>query len=256
MSNFIIRQAFAEALDLQKRNQLGEAKQIYKKILSIDESDPNANHLISLIYLAEGDYETSKKHIEKAIEKESRQAIFYSNYGAILQTMGKFKDAIRAYKQSLKIDKKCFQSYYSLGILYTDKEEFEKAIEAYTGALKINNDSAETHNNLANLYSSLNDPKAEMHYKKTIELIPESIHPKLNISNYWITKNNFEESKKILDELIEADQTSKEVFNNLGITYKGLNDNTTASEMFKKALELDPEFVPAQKNLESLKKDN
>ena len=31
MSDFIIRQAFAEALDLHKREQFDEAKQIYKK---------------------------------------------------------------------------------------------------------------------------------------------------------------------------------------------------------------------------------
>ena len=103
MSNFIIKQAFAEAMDLHKRNQFDEAKQIYKKILSVDSSEPNANHLISLIYTVEGDYKSAKEHIEKAIEKEPNQAIFHSNYGGLLQTMGKSKDAIRAYKKSLKI---------------------------------------------------------------------------------------------------------------------------------------------------------
>ena len=46
MSDFLIKQAFAEAMDLQKSNQLDKAKEIYKKILKVDESEPNAHHLI------------------------------------------------------------------------------------------------------------------------------------------------------------------------------------------------------------------
>lgn len=252
MANFIIRQAFAEALDLQKRNRFDEAKQIYKKILTVDASDANANHLISLIYTVEGDYETAKKHIEKAIDKAPNQAIFHSNYGGLLHTMGKMKDAIRAYKKSLKIDKKCFQAYYSLGILYTEKKEYDKAVASYLAALGANNDSAEAHNNLANLYSVLGSPKAEIHYQRTIELEPQETYPRLNMSNYLIRKENFEGSKKVLEELVSTDLVSKEVFNNLGISYKGLNDNEKAIEMFKKALELDPKFLLAKNNLESL----
>jgi len=254
MSNFIIRQAFAEAMDLHKRNQFDEAKKIYKKILSVDSSEPNANHLISLIYTVEGDYETAKTHIEKAIEKEPNQAIFHSNYGGLLQTMGKTKESIRAYKKSIKIDKKCFQSYYSLGILYTDKREFDNAIESYMNAIEVNKDSAEAHNNLANLYNSLNDSRAEKHYQKTIELVPDEIFPRLNMSNYFLKIKEYQKAITVLNELVSADKGSKEVYNNLGIAYKGLDDNTKASDMFKKAIEIDPEFTLAKNNLNSLDK--
>lgn len=256
MSNFIIRQAFAEAMDLHKRNQFDEAKQIYKKILSVDASEPNANHLISLIYTVQGDYKTAQEHIEKAIEKEPNQAIFHSNYGGLLQTMGKTKEAIRAYKKSIKIDKKCFQSYYSLGILYTDKKEFDNAVDSYISAIEINHDSVEAHNNLANLYNSLNDSKAEQHYQRTIELVPDEIFPRLNMSNYFLKIKEYKKSITILNELVSLDKGSKEVYNNLGIAYKGLDDNVNASNMFKKAIEIDPEFTLAKNNLDSLGKEN
>ena len=86
--------------------------------------------------------------------------------------MGEYQLAINAIKTSLKLDKKLFQSYYSLGIIYTDTQDHDKAIENYTKALEINDKSSEAHNNLANLLSSLNNPEAEYHCKKTIELLP------------------------------------------------------------------------------------
>ena len=45
---------------------------------------------------------------------------------------------------------------------------------------------------------------------------------------------------------------SKEIYNSLGVSYKGLNDDENASKMFRKSLEIDPEFTLAQKNLDSL----
>ena len=122
----------------------------------------------------------------------------------------------------------------------------------YNKALELNNQSSEAHNNLANLFSFLNNPEAEFHYKKTIELIPNEIYPRLNFSNYLIKSNKFSESLKYLKELIDMGFESKEVYNSLGVSYKGLNDDESASKMFHKSLEIDPGFALAQKNLESL----
>ena len=91
MSKFLIKQAFAEAMDLHRQNRFEEAKAIYNKILTVNESEPNAHHLISLIFMAEGDFENSKKHIEIAIDKAPNQAVFHSNYGSLLHSMGEYQ---------------------------------------------------------------------------------------------------------------------------------------------------------------------
>ena len=91
MSKFLIKQAFAEAMDLHRQNRFEEAKAIYNKILTVNESEPNAHHLISLIFMAEGDFENSKKHIEIAINKAPNQAVFHSNYGSLLHSMGEYQ---------------------------------------------------------------------------------------------------------------------------------------------------------------------
>ena len=63
MSKFFIKQAFAEAMDLQKNGRLSEAKEIYLKILGQSPNDANALHLISLVFMAEGNYNEAKSYI-------------------------------------------------------------------------------------------------------------------------------------------------------------------------------------------------
>ncbi|MBS82615.1 MAG: hypothetical protein CMD65_00585 [Gammaproteobacteria bacterium] len=253
MSKFIIKQAYAEAIDLQQRNQFDEAKQIYKKILSIDDTEANAHHLLSLIYLVEKDHKLAKEHIEKAVDIAPNVAIFQSNYGGLLYSIGETQKAIKALKASVKLDKKLLQSYYSLGVIYSDINEHEKAIKSYNSALDINNDSVETHNNLANIYSAISEnEKARTHFKKTIDLAPTEVYPRFNMSIFLIKAGDFKEAISILNELVQNNTATKEVFNNLGIAYKGLEDNENAKKMFEEALKIDDKFDLARKNIENL----
>ena len=252
MSKFFIKQAFAEAMDLQKNGRLSEAKEIYLKILGQSPNDANALHLISLVFMAEGNFNESKSYMEKAISEAPNQAVFHSNYGGLLHTMGDLPASVRALKQSLKLNKKLFQSHYSLGIVYTDMEEVEKAVQSYSKALEIDQSSTSAHNNLGNLLSKLNNPEAEYHYKKLIDLMDNEVFPRLNMSNYLIRNQRYDDAIKYLKELVDDERATKEVFNSLGVAYKGLGDDDKAREMFNEALKLDSDFQLAKGNLESL----
>ena len=139
-----------------------------------------------------------------------------------------------------------------LGAIFAGQDQLDKAIENYYKAIEIDKNSSAAHNNLANLFSSLNNSEAEYHYKKTVDLVPDEIYPRLNISNYYIKNSKFADAKNYLNELIEMGLTSKEVYNSLGVAHKGLEDIEMAKKMFNQALDLDSNFDLAQKNLDSL----
>ena len=103
MSKFFIKQAFAEAMDLQKNGRLSEAKEIYLKILGQSPNDANALHLISLVFMAEGNYNEAKSYIEKAINEAPNQAVFHSNYGGLLHTMGDLPASVKALKKEFAL---------------------------------------------------------------------------------------------------------------------------------------------------------
>ena len=127
MSEFLIEQAMREAIDLQNRNQLDDAKSIYKKIIAHDKNNSDAYHLISLIYLVEGKLDEAKNNIMSAIELQPEISVYHSNYGNILYQSNNLEFAIQEHKRAIKLDKKNFQSFYSLGVVYTHLKNYEKA---------------------------------------------------------------------------------------------------------------------------------
>ena len=78
------------------------------------------------------------------------------------------------------------------------------------------------------------------------------VFPRLNMSNYLIRSERYDDAIKYLNELVELDIATKEVFNSLGVAYKGLTNDDKAREMFDEALKLDPNFELAKGNLKSL----
>ena len=141
MSEFLINQAMKEAIDLQNRKQFDEAKVIYKKVIQHDPDNSDAYHLLSLIDLVEGKLDSAKSNILKSIELQPNISIYHSNYGNILYQSNNLEFAIQEHKRAIKLDKKNFQSFYSLGIVYAHLQNYDKAIENYKKALSLDNES-------------------------------------------------------------------------------------------------------------------
>ena len=252
MSEFLIDQAMREAIDLQNRNQLDDAKAIYKKIITHDKNNSDAYHLISLIYLVEGKLDEARKNVLSAIEMQPDISVYHSNYGNILYQSNNLEFAIQEHKRAIKLDKKNFQSFYSLGVIYTHLKNYEKAIENYKKSLLLDSESSVAHNNLANIYNNLNPNLAEEHYLKVLELTPNDAMPYINISNYYLKNTKYKKCVKILEEAFDKDIKVKELYNNLGIAYYATKDNVKAKSMFELAIKLDPKYVHALDNLKNI----
>ncbi len=254
MSEFLIDQAMKEAIDLQTRNQLDDAKSIYKKVLKHDEKNSDAHHLLSLIYLIEGKLDDARNSVLSAIELQPEISVYHSNYGNILYQSNNIEFAIQEHKRAIKLNKKNFESFYSLGIIYTHLKNYEKAIDNYKKALLLDDESPVAHNNLANIYNNVNPNLAEQHYLKVLELTPNDAMPYINISNYYLKNTKYKKCVSILEQALSEGIQVKELYNNIGIAYYATKDNIKAKSMFELAIKMDPTYTHALDNLENINK--
>ena len=256
MIEFLVDQALREAIDLQNRNQLDEAKSIYKKIIDHDDKNSDAYHLLSLIHLVEGKLDDARDNIVAAINLQPEIAVYHSNYGNILYHSNNLEFAIQEHKRAIKLDKKNFQSFYGLGVIYSHLNNYQKSEEYYLKALSIDSESSVAHNNLANIYNKINPKKAEPHYLKVLDSRPHDPMPYINISNYYLKNTQYKKCVDVLEKAIEKEIKTKELYNNLGIAYLATKQNDKSKAMFEAALQIDPEYTPAKDNLENIKNIN
>jgi tetratricopeptide (TPR) repeat protein len=94
--------------------------------------------------------------------------------GELLYEQGKYEEAITAFQEALKLNKK--DSYYdnALGIAYSAQGNHEEAINAYRKAIQLAPDDPYPHNNLAMVYARIgNRAEAKQEFQHRIKMSPD-----------------------------------------------------------------------------------
>jgi tetratricopeptide (TPR) repeat protein len=101
---------------------------------------------------------------------------FY-NLGLIYSQIGLYKKAEEEYKQAVYLDPKFTKGYHYLGLLYFQKGDFDKAIEQWNEILKIEANLSNKYivlNNLGIVYQKKEMPdKALEYFVQALQLVPE-----------------------------------------------------------------------------------
>ena len=69
-------EAIEKAVDLHKRGRLDEARQIYRDVLAVRDTDASTIHLLGLTYLDGRNWQDGIALIERAIELKPSRAVF------------------------------------------------------------------------------------------------------------------------------------------------------------------------------------
>jgi len=220
---------FLEGIGFHGQGNLGDAKSIYEKILSIKSTHFDALHMLGVIAFQVGDLKLSVKLIEKAIAiksdftpahlnhgnslvelKQYEQAIqsfnkalsinpnmaeAHNSLGSTLHRLGRHSEALGAYEKAIKIKPDYHVAHLNLGASLQKLERYDEALTCYAAAININNNYVETYSNMAGVLQQITFLKQQSHLCRPIELLlkqPNLVRP-INIASSIISLLKFEE---------------------------------------------------------------
>ncbi len=92
-------------------------------------------------------------------------------------------------------------------------------------------------------------------YSEALKISPDNPKILLGLARCMIIySKNYEKARALILQVMELDEKKPEYYYLLGLVYKGLGQIRAAEVQFQKALELDPKYKQAQKELKSLRK--
>jgi len=149
---------------------------------------------------------------EKLEEEKEKTAYDYLLLGNSFYYENKYDEAIKAYKEAIKINPQDDNAYHEIGISYASMEKHDKAIDAYIAAIKINPKDYSTYYNLGISYSNLKKyDKAIEVYKVSIKINPKYDSAYTNLFELQLIQNQLFE-KEIETKYIELFKEKKEIF--------------------------------------------
>ncbi|XP_038209319.1 protein O-mannosyl-transferase TMTC4-like isoform X2 [Zerene cesonia] len=196
-------------------------------------------------------------YLRKAISLKEDFPAAWMNLGIVLASVKNFEESEKAYQNALKYRKHYPDCHYNLGNLYLELNKTNMAVEHWFRAIQLNpkHNSAWT-NLLALLDNTDQIDKALKLIPQALQELPESPSVVFAIANIYGKIDEYSEAERHFLKSIQLfGQYIKPIhYSNLGVLYHRWKKYDMAETMYKKALEIQPNFQSARKNLESLKK--
>ncbi len=132
------------ALALMDKALYDGAMLYLQQVLLCEPDNPFALNNLGYICYKKGIWGEAIEHLTKAAKQtKDRTAALYANYylGLLYYERSMIPDAIRFFKQALKLGPHLMEAYYYLGLSEMKRYEFKKAVEYFEECIKIDNRS-------------------------------------------------------------------------------------------------------------------
>jgi len=245
-----IQQLLATGMEHQQAGRLGDAEGLYREVLSRDERQPDAWHLLGTIAHQIGDFPLAAELISHAIELNPRSASYYCNLGNAQGAAGDTHAAEASYRSALQRQPDFPLAQFNLATLLKQLGRIEESLAGYNAAIQLKPDFAEACYNRALILQELRLwADASAGYQRTLQIRPNHADAWNNLGLVLKEQGSLVEAAECHRRAIQLRPGYAEAINNLGVTYRELGEISKSLECYTQALLLKPDYAVAFNNL-------
>lgn len=169
--------------------------------------------------------------------------------------MSKF-EKIEELQKILQNDKTNFQARREFASLLLDLNYPEEALPHLLYLSKVFQDDSSLFFNLGITYEKLKDlNKAEIAYKKVLELEPDDIDARYNLGQVFIDKQKYNSAIECFEKVLEKDNKDSNTYFSMGLCYLKEKKLDAAKYHFQRTIEINPEDIYAHFYLGNILKE-
>ncbi len=232
----------AAAIRMHQSGQLGQASQIYQRLLAMDPQNPEALHMLGVLNHQRGDHRRAVELIGRAVAIVPNAYNYHANMGEAYRALGEFDRAIGCCKASLGIWPRFPEAHCNLGSALQGLNRHDEAVAAFQKALEHRPGFVVAHNNLGiSLRELERHHEALEHFERAVALEPNYGPARTNLGQSLIEHNRAEEALSHCQEAVRLFPDSHEPRHNLANTYRVLGRWEEARMEYLEALRLAPD---------------
>lgn len=162
-----------------------------RQMLIQNPQDPKALNALALYHFRKGELGAAKALLNKAIAAHPHLSMLFSNFGIVLQAIGEDGEAVRAFREALKVDPFNAVAAANVGAYYAQNRDYLKAQVALELAIQRGQRDWRTINNYGVTLMALGKSSlAESNLKKASEIQPQNVQVLLNYASLLVEHLN------------------------------------------------------------------
>ena len=212
------------------------------------------------LLLEEGAFVAARANFTRALEDPDTEetarkglARAHNAQGIANAELGQLEQALFSFKRAADLDQRWSSPLVNLGVALGRMGHQEKALEAYASALDRNPANPVAYFNLGTALCELQRlDEAIQALEILLEVVPDYPGVRETLANVLGEQKRFDQAIALLLEELESNRNSPSCWSSLGLSYVCSGNLERGEECLLRALELDPAYLNATRNLASL----
>ncbi len=223
----------------------------YEAIVKMDDGERDAWRKLADHYAEDGDVKKEADAIEHLIDlgaggpdERFRLAYIYE------VELKDFDKAIDEYERLLREDPRHVEGHRRVAELYLATNQPVKAREHFEELSNLEPRGAENYIKLAEIRLADQDVRGAIaDLKRAVDLDERNGYALALLGALYNKEEKYAKAEKTLEKAVDAGREEAEVYSELGIARLNLGDDDGAEGAFKRALDKEPQLIPALENL-------
>ena len=218
-----------------------KAKTAYDSILSLDQENFSAAHMLGMLATKESDFILAASYFLRATKINPSSDKAHYNTGNAFHILKEYETALHHYLRATELNPRDPSAFNNAGLIYHELKRFDFALSCYEKAITINNPLPEAFNNQGATYAAQKKyGLAIQSYTKALNLKPTYLDAINNIGISLLGLEKYQEAIDAFNKVISIAPGYFDAFNGLGLSMTALNKNMEALYYFDRAIELNP----------------
>ena len=168
------------------------------------------------------------------------------------QQLGHWKDSETLGRHALEVTKNNYLAHLSLGVFLFNKGQMDEAIRQYRETIRLRPDYADAHYNLGTALGVKGQiDEAIRQFQEAIRLNPDYAEAHNNLGINLGMKGQIDEAISQLQKAIRLNPDYAEAHNNLGTALGKKGQMDEAIRQYQEAIRLNPDYADARNNLQN-----
>jgi class 3 adenylate cyclase/tetratricopeptide (TPR) repeat protein len=197
----------------------------------------------------EEDIQQAEDACNKAQTLDPNSAEFHIALGDVKAGHGLWKQAITEYNNAIRVDPKNIDAFINLADVYNDKNDHKLAEQTYRRAIRMHPGQWEAWSYYGKYQFNQGDYNGAIKsFKKVVDLTPDNSKGYASLGGVYLYNSQFKQAADAFNKQSQLRPNSQTILN-AGTMHYYDGDYFSAAEMYRKAIEMDPDFCGYWGNL-------
>jgi tetratricopeptide (TPR) repeat protein len=244
--NILVQQAFEQAAELHAQGRLGEAEELYGRVLKADAQHFDCVYRLGLIRLQQGRFDEAERQFRKAIEIDENSADALHHLAISLTGQGRADESLEYYQKALALNPDYIQAHNNRGHVLHSLDRHDEAVISFEQALAIDPTYAEARNNLGNALQALGRyEEAANEYQRALAIRPNYLEARSNLASALTALERYDDAISQCEEVLAVRPQFTAAHVNYGLVLEALGRDAAAAQHYRQAVVSDPTSVVA-----------